>query len=105
MPRTHAETMAIAELAQEVGYEHPPANLEPTGLMCEDPTWNDLVNFFRENTDSWQDAIRVYCATRFDHSLDQVTMNANSWFVSVSKRLELDDDPEAIVNFNEGGMD
>jgi|TARA_A100001391_G_scaffold63912_1_gene39781 hypothetical protein len=100
MTRTHAETMEIAELAQRIGYEHPPESLEPTGLMWEDPTWDELVDFFRANTDSWQNAIRVYCATRYGHSLERVTMHADSWFVSVGKRLELEEDPAAIVNFN-----
>ncbi len=98
MPRTHSETMAIAELAQRIGYEHPP--IEPTGLMHEDPAWNELVDFFRETTDCWQDAVRVYVATRWDQSLEQVSIAAESWFVSVAKRLEVEDDPDAIVSFN-----
>ncbi|GHA10137.1 hypothetical protein GCM10007989_00300 [Devosia pacifica] len=100
MPRTHAETMAIATLAEEIGYEHPPAHLEPTGMMYRDPTWNDLVDFFREHTDSWSDAICVYCATRWNESIDDVNMRTDSWFASTLRRLDLEDDPDAIVSFN-----
>ncbi|WP_417584361.1 hypothetical protein [Pelagibacterium sp.] len=100
MPRTHAETMQIAALAESIGYAHPAAELEPAGRMYEDAAWNDLVDWFRENTDSWSDAVRVYCATRFGQSIEEVSIAAEGWIVSTAKRLEREDEPDAVVWFN-----
>ena len=95
MPRTPDDIAYTDKVAAECGYVAPPAVLEPTKPIYEDPRWSQLADWFAEHTASFDNAILVYISRRWDTPIQQAYMIADSWMKGQHQRRDIESDPEA----------
>jgi hypothetical protein len=100
MRRTPAEVDYTDKIAADIGYVTPPAHLEPTGLVGEDPAWSELVDWFRGQKIAWAPAIEIYVSRRWDTPIQEVYAAIDGWKKSQIDRLDREDDPDAVISFN-----
>jgi hypothetical protein len=100
MPRTATDVDYTDQIATNIGYVSPPVHLEPTGPVGEDPTWSDLVDWYRGQEIPWASAVEVYVSRRYDTPIQDVYAAIDSWKKSQIDRLDREEDPEAGISFN-----
>ncbi len=100
MARTAADIAFADSIATDIGYIAPPAHLEPTGRVGEDPAWTDLVDWFRGQEIAWAAAIEVYLSRRWDTPIQDVYAAIDSWKKHEINRIDRVDDPDAVISFN-----
>ena len=102
MPRNADEIAYTDQLADKLGYMAPPAHLEPTGRMLEDPAWSTLVDWFDGHiakSHGWHDAILVYVSRRYDTPVRDVYSSTDDWAKGQFQRLDIRDDPDAEFSY------
>ncbi len=96
---TDKDIKYIADRAAECRYKSPPADLEPTGMMGEDPTWQELSDWFEVHTHDWTTSMKVYIARRWQQPISEVYMNIDGWMKSEIRRKDIRDDEEAANSY------
>ncbi|MAN77654.1 MAG: hypothetical protein CML24_10780 [Rhizobiales bacterium] len=96
---TDKDIKYIDECAERCRYKSPPAELEPTGVMFEDPKWEELSDWFEIHTHSWPTAMQVYIARRWGQSIGEVYANTDNWMKGELRRKDIRDDPEAADSY------
>jgi hypothetical protein len=100
MPRTPAEKVEVGLRAEEIGYVAPPAELEPEGVIGEDPRWVELLDFWHSEDVDWGAALLVYVSDRYDVTMSEAYAGTDGFAKAMIARFDRIEDPDCVVSFN-----